>query len=90
MTWWLAADHGPAVVLGLLVGGLAAAWIAGRVGGEVDRQTVSQIVASGVQGRREIAVTLRARSALLGWPLASLLVFLALSVVRRPAEVSSD
>ena len=72
-------------MLGLAVGGLAAAWIAGRVGGEVDRTTVEQLVASGVQGRRELAVQLRSTSALLGWPIASLLTFLALSVARRPA-----
>lgn len=85
LAWRLGAAHGPAVVLGLAVGGLAAAWIASRVGGEVDRVTVAQLVESGVQGRRELAVRLRATSALLGWPLASLLVFLALSVARRPA-----
>lgn len=82
-------DTGPGVVLGLVVGGLAAAWIAGRVGGEVDRVTASQLVESGVQGRREIAVQLRSTSALLGWPLASLLAFLAVSLARRPAA-SSD
>ncbi len=84
LTWWLGAEHGPAVVLGLAVGGLAAAWIAGRVGGEVDHLTVRQLVESGVQGRRELAVELRSTSALLGWPIASLLAFLALSVARRP------
>ena len=91
LAWRLGAAHGPAVVLSLAVGGLAAAWIAGRVGGEVDRLTVEQLVASGVQGRRELAVQLRATSALLGWPIASLLTFLALSVVRPPAapDVSS-
>jgi hypothetical protein len=89
LAWWLGAAHGPAVVLGLVVGGLGAAWIAGRVGGEVDPVTVEQLLESGVQGRRELAVRLRSTSALLGWPLASLLAFLALSVARRPAA-SSD
>ena len=86
VAWWLGAAHGPAVVLGLVIGGLAAAWIAARVGGEVDRVTARQLVEAGIEGRREIAVQLRATSALLGWPLASLLVFLALTVARRPAE----
>ena len=85
LAWRLGADHGPAVVLGLVAGGLAAAWIAARVGGEVDRVTVAQLVDSGVQGRRELAVRLRSTSALLGWPIASLLAFLASSVLRRPA-----
>lgn len=89
LAWWLGAAHGPAVVLGLGVGGLAAAWIAGRVGGAVDPVTVAQLVESGAQGRRELAVRLRSTSALLGWPVASLLTHLALSVARRPAAVSS-
>ena len=89
LAWRLGADHGPAVVLGLVAGGLAAAWIAARVGGEVDRVTVAQLVDAGVQGRRELAVRLRSTSALLGWPIASLLAFLALSVARGPAA-SSD
>ncbi len=84
VAWWLGADHGPAVVLGLVVGGLAAAWIASRVGGEVDRVTARQLVEAGVQGRREVAVQLRSTSALLGWPLTSLLAYLALSLARRP------
>ena len=91
LAWRLGGPHGPAVVLGLVVGGLAAAWIAARVGGEVDRLTAQQLIDSGVQGRRQIAVQLRSTSALLGWPLASLLAFLALSLLRRPEapEVSS-
>jgi len=91
MAWWLGAAHGPGVVLGLAVGGLAAAWIASRVGGEVDRAAVRSFVEHGGPGRRELAAQLRSTSALLGWPIASLLAFLALSVVRRPAasQVSS-
>jgi hypothetical protein len=85
LAWWLGGEHGPAVVVGLVVGGLAAAWIAGRVGGEVDRMTAQQLVASGVQGRREVAVQLRSTSALLGWPITSLLAHLALTLARRPA-----
>ncbi len=88
LTCLLGAEHGPAVVLGIVVGGLAAAWIAGRVGGEVDRVSAEQLVAAGVQGRREIAVQLRSTSALLGWPLASLLTFLAATLARRPAASS--
>ena len=88
LTWWLGADHGPGVVLGIVVGGLAAAWIASRVGGEVDRVTARQLVEAGVQGRREIAVQLRSTSALLAWPLTSLLAYLALSLVRRPGASS--
>ncbi len=85
----LGAAHGPAVVLGLVAGGLAAAWIAARVGGEVDRATVEQLVDSGVEGRHELAVRLRSTSALLGWPIASLLAFLASSTLRRPASGSA-
>jgi hypothetical protein len=92
VAWRFGRAHGPGVVLGLAVGGLTAAWIASRVGGEVDRVTVQELLDAGVQGRSELAVRLRATSALLGWPIASLLAYLSLSV-RRPAaaerEVSS-
>ncbi len=91
VAWWLGAAHGPGVVLGLAVGGLAAAWIAAEVGGPFDHLTVRQLVESGVQGRRELPVRLRSTPALLGWPIASLLAFLSLSVARRPTppDVSS-
>lgn len=80
--WWLAAPHGPAVVVGLTVGGLLAAWVAMTVGGLVDHTPVQELLAAGVQGRRELAVQLRATSALLGWPTASLLTYLTLALWR--------
>lgn len=82
LAWWLGSPHGPAVVLGLTVGGLAAAWVAMTVGGLVDHRPVRELLAAGVQGRRELAVQLRATTALLGWPTASLLTFLALALWR--------
>jgi hypothetical protein len=93
VAWRLGPDHGPGVVLGLVVGGLAAAWIAARVGGEVDRVTVARLLDSGAQGRYELAVRLRATSALLGWPIASLLAHLALTLARGrqpPARSASS
>ena len=90
LAWWLGRAHGPGVVLGLAVGGLAAAWIASRVGGEVDRASVRQLVEAGVPGRYELAAQLRSTSALLVWPLASLLAHLSLSVATRPAAAPAD
>ena len=86
LTWWRASAHGPAVVVGLTVGGLAAAWVAMRVGSMVGG-SAAELVASGAQGRQELGVRLRATSALLGWPIAALVSWLLLSL-RRP-RVSS-
>ena len=82
LTWWWASAHGPAVVVGLTVGGLAAAWVAMVVGSLVGDGTVAELIASGAQGRHELAVRLRATSALLGWPIAALLTGLLLSLRR--------
>jgi hypothetical protein len=88
LAWRLGSRHGPAVVPGLAVGGLLAAYIAMAVGGLVDDVALAELVEAGVQGRRELPARLRSRSALLVWPAASLLTFLVL-VLRRPRDVSS-
>ncbi len=86
LTWWRASAHGPAVVVGLTVGGLAAAWVAMVVGSLVGG-SAAELVAAGVQGRQELGVRLRATSALLGWPIASLLTCVLLAL--RRTSVSS-
>ena len=85
LAWKWGSRHGPAVVLGLAAGGVAAAWIAQQVGGQVDYLTLEELTAGG-DGRRELAVRLRSASALLGWPIASLLVFLALTAATGPRD----
>ena len=88
LAWRLGSRHGPAVVPGLAVGGLLAAYVAMSVGGLVDDVALAELVEAGVRGRRELPARLRSRSALLVWPAASLLTFLVL-VLRRPRDVSS-
>lgn len=78
----LAWRHGPAVVVGLLVGGLVAAYVAMAVGGEVGLEALRDAVRAGAQGRYELAVELKATSALAGWPVASLIAYLASSFAR--------
>ncbi|CAA9332228.1 MAG: hypothetical protein AVDCRST_MAG07-1792 [uncultured Frankineae bacterium] len=83
LSWWWASAHGPAVVLGLTVGGLAAAWVAMVVGNLVGNGTAAELVAAGASGPQQVAVRLRATSALLGWPIAALLTHLVLTALRR-------
>jgi hypothetical protein len=52
------------------------------VGSLVGDGTAAELVASGAQGRQELGVRLRATSALLGWPIASLVTCLLLSLRR--------
>ena len=82
VAWWRASAHGPAVVVALVLGGLAAAWIAMVVGNLVGDASAAELVAAGAQGPQEVSVRLRATSAVLGWPIASLLTYLLLSLRR--------
>ena len=88
LAWWLAARHGPAVVVGLTVGGLAAAWVVMAVGAQVGASAFQEVVDAGVRTRRELPVELRATSAIAGWPIASLVVWLLLSVRPRPRSTA--
>jgi hypothetical protein len=90
LSWRWAPAHGPAVVLGLTVGGLAAAWTAMIVGNLVGNGSAAELVAAGASGRQEVAVRLRATSALLGWPIAALLTHLALTALRRTGRAVRD
>lgn len=88
LTWWWACAHGPAVVLALPVGALAAAVVARTVGSMVGDTSAAELVAAGLQGRQELGVRLRASTAVLGWPIASLVTYLVLSL-RGERPVSS-
>lgn len=83
LAWRLAAAHGPAVVLGLAVGGLAAAGIAVEVG-ELVGVPLRELVEAGFVGQRELAVRLRSPSAVVGWPLASLLAYVGAMLAAEP------
>ena len=82
LAWRLGREHGPAVVVGLTVGGLAAAYVAMRVGGAVGLEEVQQAVAAGEQGALELSLRLRAREALVGWPVGALVAYVVASFVR--------
>jgi hypothetical protein len=93
LAWRLARRYGLGVVVGILVGGLAAAYLAEVVGeavgpslGEwvgdrIGRPDVGDSLGAGSQVPPGLAFRLRAREALLGWPVGGLLSFLAASML---------
>jgi hypothetical protein len=89
LAWWLARRYGLGVVIGLAIGGLAAAVLA-RVVGEAVGTSVAELLGQpaaggGLDAGRDIpddlAFRLRAPEALVGWPVAALLSFVAASVL---------
>ena len=82
LAWRLAHAHGPAVVVGLTLGGLAAAYVAMVVGQQVGLAEVEQAVRAGQQGALELTVKLRAREAVVGWPVGALVGYAAASLLR--------
>ena len=83
VAWRLARQPGPGVVLGLALGGLAAAYVAMVVGQQVGSDAVQAAIDGGLQGALEINLRLRAREALVGWPVGALVAFVGASLVRR-------
>jgi hypothetical protein len=82
LAWRLGRAHGPAVVVGLTVGGLLAAYVAMVVGQQVGLEEFQRAVRSGRQGVLELTLRLRAREALVGWPVGALLGYLGASLLR--------
>jgi hypothetical protein len=70
-------------VVGLAVGGAVAAYVAMRVGQQVGLEEVQRAVAAGQQGALELNLRLRAREALVGWPVGSLLGYVGVSLLRK-------
>ena len=83
IAWRFGAAHGPAVVVALTLGGLAAAFVAMTVGEQVGLETLREAVRTGGQGAFQLNLELKADTALLGWPLASLVAYLSASSLRR-------
>ncbi|MDQ3611990.1 MAG: DUF2567 domain-containing protein [Actinomycetota bacterium] len=83
IAWRFGAAHGPAVVVALTVGGLAAAVVAMIVGEQVGLETLREAVRAGGQGSFQLNLELKATAALLGWPLASLVAYLSASSLPR-------
>ncbi len=83
VAWRFGSAYGPVVVFALAAGGLVAAYVAMAVGEQVGLEALREAVRAGGQGRFELNVELKSSSALVGWPLGSLLAFLAASLARR-------
>lgn len=82
IAWRLAAAHGPVVVCALTAGGLLAAYVSMKVGQQVGLEALRAAVRAGAQGMFELNLQLKSRAALVGWPLGSLLAYLAASLAR--------
>lgn len=78
----LARRHGPAVVVGLVLGGFAAAHVASVVGAQYGLEGLRAAIREGGQGRYSGFLELTAPEALVGWPVASLLAYVAVSLLR--------
>lgn len=75
--WALGRKHGPAVVVGLTVGGLLGAYVAARTGELVDEGSARAAVEAGRMGGLELSLVLRSTEAVVGWPIGALVGFLA-------------
>ncbi|MCW2777143.1 MAG: hypothetical protein JWN17_868 [Frankiales bacterium] len=83
----LGRRYGPGVVVGLLAGGLVAAWVAKQTGEQVGlddfRTTVRDLAA---RGTIEASVRLRASEAIVLWPVGALAAFAGAVAVRGDSE----
>jgi uncharacterized membrane protein YeaQ/YmgE (transglycosylase-associated protein family) len=86
LSWLAARGSGPYVVLGLAVGGLAAGWVAAKVGARPHHDALLRAAATGAQGSYVANVALQAWQVVVAWPVAALGAFLAL-VAARPDEL---
>lgn len=83
LAWRLARRHGPAVVVSLVLAGLAAAFVAAEVGNVVGQADFRAQVLSGTPATLEANVRLIAREAVVGWPVGALAGFLIPFAYRR-------
>lgn len=80
--------HGAATALGLAVGGLAASYVAWRVGHRIGLGEYRRALHGPPGTSTQLALSLRARGVLVGWALAGVLTVLALAVhARAPDEL---
>lgn len=76
---WLGRRHGPGVVVGLLAGGLLAAYVAARTGERVGLEEFrAAVLDAGTPGQAEAVVRLFTRELLVAWPVGALTSFAAL------------
>ncbi len=90
VAWRLARGRGPGigpgVVAGLALGGIAAAYVAMVVGQQIGADQVDAAVAGTRQGALELPLRLRAREALVGWPVGALVAYVVATLVPRRAR----
>lgn len=82
LAWRLGRASGPAVVVGLTVGGLTAAYVAMIVGEQVGRAELEAAVRSAQEGAIELTLRLRAQEALVGWPVGAMVGYLGAAFLR--------
>lgn len=82
VAWWFGSRHGPAVVVALAVGGLLAAVIAMLTGEQIGLADAREAVRAGSTAAFELPLELKAHEAFVAWPLASMLTYLAASLLK--------
>ncbi len=82
LAWLVARGSGPFVVVGLAAGGLAAAYVASRVGVRIGQDSFQALLRSGREGTYVGNIALQAEAALVVWPLAAVSVFAGLVASR--------
>ncbi|MCW2616608.1 MAG: hypothetical protein JWN08_3602 [Frankiales bacterium] len=89
LAWRLARAHGPAVVCGLAVGGLAAALVMMRVGEAVGRDALVDAVMAR-QDRIDLGAQLGAVTTIAAWPAAALIVYVLVTWLAGRRSDRSD
>jgi hypothetical protein len=82
LAWRLGSRHGPAVVVTLALGGVLAGLLAMVTGEQIGLSAAREAVSAGSAAAFELPLELKAREALVVWPLASLVAYLAASLVK--------
>jgi hypothetical protein len=82
LAWAVARHSGPFVVVGLALGGIAAAYVASRVGVRIGQDSFQAAVRSGKEGTYVGNIALQAKAALVVWPLAAVSSFAVLVASR--------
>lgn len=89
LAWWLGRHSGPFTVVALLLGGLAASWLAARVG-LLPAPTKAHVQAllrdPNSRGSIDYYLAMKSPGALVGWPVGALLAFVV-AALRRPEEL---
>ena len=98
LAWRFGRQYGPAMVLGLALGGLLSAWIAARVGLMPGRASVMAALGDsstrrgpielylGVRDQKTGDLSLRGAWGAVAWPVGALVAFLGLAL-RRPEQL---